>query len=349
MDNQTRILFNKLCADMARTYGVGAVDKAFAATPSVEQTLMDKIVLSSGFLQRINVIGVDELKGEKILGSVSGVLGKRTDTGAGDRQTVDAANLDANAYECVKTEYDVHLGYATIDAWAKFPDFADRFLNYVRRAIALSRIKVGFHGTAAAAVTNPAVNTMGEDVNVGWFQSLRAYNASAQLMTEGGTAGQIRLGAGDGGANLPDYVNLDGLVYDVLQLIGEEHRDGDDLVALMGRELIAFDKTQLYTAQGATPTEKERIEANAVTRTYGGLPTYTVPFMPARGLLVTSFDNLSLYFQRGHVRQKIEDNAKRDRVEHYNTMNEAYVVEDLEKAGAIEFANVKIWDGAAFA
>ena len=342
MDNKTRKLFTRLCDDMARTYEVGSVAKTFAATPSVEQTLMDKIVLSSDFLQRINVVGVDELKGEKILGSVSGLLGKRTDTSAGDRQTAEGANLDANGYECVKTEYDVHLSYALLDAWAKFPDFNDRFLSYVRRAIALSRIKVGFHGTEAAAVTNSGTNPNGEDVNLGWFQHLRAYNASAQLLAEGGTTDQIRLG----GAG--DYANLDAMVFDVLQMVGEEHRDGGDLVAMMGRELLSFDKTQLYVAQGEKPTEKERIETNAVTRTYGGLPAFTVPHMPARGLLITSWDNLSLYYQNGKVRQKIEDNAKRDRVEHYNTLNEAYVVEDLEKAAAIEFANVKIWDGSAF-
>lgn len=342
MNPRTRELFSAMCAAMAESYGVPSVDKTFAAAPSVEQTLMDKIVMSSDFLQRINVIGVDDLKGENILGSVSGVLGKRTDTSAGDRQTSDVINLDAAAYECIKTEYDVHIGYATLDAWAKFPDFNDRFLRYVRRAIALARIKVGFYGASAAAVTNPGVNINGEDVNKGWLQHLRDYNAGAQILDEGGTVGQIQLG----GAG--DYANLDAMVFDVLQMVGEVHRDGGDLVALMGRELLAFDKTQLYAAQGATPTEKERIEANAVTRTYGGLPAFSVPNMPARGLIITSWDNLSLYYQNGKVRQKIEDNAKRDRVEHYNTINEAYVVEDPEKAAAIEFANVKIWDGVAF-
>lgn len=343
MNTSSRLKFNALCAAMAASYGVPSVDKTFAATPSVEQTLMDKIVLSSDFLQRINVVGVDELKGEKILGSVSGILGKRTNTTTGDRQTISALNLDANGYECIKTEYDVHINYNTIDAWAKFPDFNDRFLAYVRRAIALSRIKVGFNGAAAAAVTNAVANPNGEDVNKGWFQHLRDYNESAQMLAEGGTADQIRIG----GAG--DFANLDALVFDVLQMVGEEHRDGGDLVALMGRELLAFDKTQLYAAQGSTPTEKERIETNAVTRTYGGLPSFSVPYMPARGLLITSWDNLSLYYQNGAVRQKIDDNAKRDRVEHYNTLNEAYVIEDLEKAAGIEFANVKLWNGTAFA
>ena len=343
MKNNTRLLFSRMCADMATTYGVPSVDRSFAATPSIEQTLMDKIVESSDFLQRINVLGVDDLKGEKILGSVTGLLGKRTDTSAGDRLTSDVMSLDAIGYECIKTEYDIHMKYATVDAWAKFPDFNDRFMNYVRKGIAQARIKAGFYGTSAAAVTDGGTNVNGEDVNKGWFQHLREYNSGAQMFDAGGTPSQIKVG----GAG--DYANLDGLVFDVLQMVGEAHRDGGDLVVLMGRELLAYDKTQLYKAQGATPTEKERVEANAVTRTYGGLPAYSVPFMPARGLLVTSWDNLSLYFQNGAVRQKIDDNAKRDQVEHYNTMNEAYVVEDLEKAAGIEFANVKLWDGAAFA
>ncbi|WP_444894923.1 phage major capsid protein, P2 family [Microbulbifer sp. SSSA005] len=340
MRNTTRLKFSTLVSQMAKTYGVDSVEKSFAATPSIEQRIQDTIVEPFSFLQQINVIGVDELKGEKILGSATGMVGKRTDTTNNDRQTVDPLGLDPNGYECVKTEYDVHILYQTLDAWAKFPDFKDRFMNYVRKAIAHARIKHGFYGTHNAAVTNSATYPNGEDVNKGWFQHLREYNAGAQIFSEGGTAGQIRLGAGG------DYENLDAMVHDVLQLVAEPHRDGDDLVALIGRDLLAQDKAQLYTAQGQTPTEKERAENSAVTRTYGGLLSHPVPFFPMRGLMITSWDNLSLYYQSGAVRQKIEDNAKRDRVEHYNTMNEAYVVETLDKAAGIEFANVKLPNGS---
>ncbi|WP_299594327.1 phage major capsid protein, P2 family [uncultured Microbulbifer sp.] len=336
MRKDTRLKFSSLVVAMAATYGVESVAETFSATPSVEQKLMDKIVASSDFLQRINVIGVDELKGEKILGSATGMVGKRTNTSSNDRQTVDPLNLDTNGYECVKTEYDVHILYNTLDAWSKFPDFKDRFMSYVRKAIAHARIRHGFYGTQAASVTDSGSNPNGEDVNVGWFQHLRAYNSGSQMLAEGGTAGEIRLGAGG------DYENLDAMVHDVLQLVDEPHRDGSDLVVIVGRDLLAQDKAQLYTAQGQKPTEKERVENSAVTRTYGGLPAYTVPFFPSRGLLITSWDNLSLYYQAGAVRQQILDNAKRDRVEHYNTINEAYVVENLDKAAGIEFANVKL-------
>ncbi|WP_226648152.1 phage major capsid protein, P2 family [Microbulbifer variabilis] len=339
MRNDTRQKYSAMIERMAKTYGIQNVEKSFAATPSIEQRLMDKIVESSAFLQRINVIGVDELKGEKILGSVNGMVGKRTNTTSNDRQTVDPLGLDAFGYECVKTEYDVHILYQTLDAWAKFSDFNDRFMKYVRKAIAHARIKHGFYGAQAAAETNSNANPNGEDVNVGWFQHLRNYNASAQMLKEGETAGKIRIGAGG------DYVNLDALVHDVLQLVADPFRDGDDLVAVIGRDLLAQDKSQLYISQGQKPSEKERVENSAVTRTYGGLPSHSLPFFPARGLLITSWDNLSLYYQNGAVRQKIEDNSKRDRVEHYNTMNEAYVVETLDKAAAIEFKNVELPDG----
>ena len=339
MKNDSRLLFSAMCTAMATTYGVGSVEHSFAATPAVEQKLMDKIVESAAFLQRINVIGVEQLTGEKILGSVSGLLGKRTDTDNNDRQTSDPLGLSANGYVCAKTEYDVHIKYGTIDSWAKFPDFNDRFMRYVRTAIAHARMKHGFYGTQAAAVTNPGANPNGEDVNKGWLQILRDFNGGAQFLTQGDTAGEIRLGANG------DYVNLDAMVHDTLQMIGDAHREADDLVAIIGRDLLATDKAQLYKAQGTTPTEKERVELASVTRTYGGLPSYQVPFFPARGLLITSFDNLSLYYQEGAVRQQITDNAKRDRIEHFNTMNEAYVLEDEEKAAGIEFANVKLPDG----
>lgn len=342
MRNETREKFNLMCVAMAQTYGVQSVAQTFAASPSIEQRLMDKIVESVDFLQRINVVGVRDLVGEKVYGSVSGLVGKRTDTDQRDRQTSSPLNLDANGYVLAKTEYDVHVKYLTMDTWSKFPDLYDRYMRYVRHAIALTRIKTGFYGIEAAAETNAEENPLGEDVNKGWLQILREYNDGANFLTQGKEQGAIRLGPNG------DYENLDEMVHDVLQMVHPIHREKDDLVAIVGRDLLATDKAQLYKSQGQTPSEKERIENNAVTRTYGSLPAHLIPNFPSRGLLITSYDNLSLYYQEGAVRQKIEDNAKRDRIEHYNTLNEGYVIEDEEKASAIEHNNVQLWNGEAF-
>lgn len=327
---------------MATTYGVTSVEKTFAVTPSISQELHDKIIESSAFLQLINVMPVDEIKGEKILGSATALIPKRTDTDLGDRQTTDALNLENKFYECYKSEYDVHIKYSTIDSWAKFPDFQQRYANWVRRAIALAKIRVGWYGITAEDVTDPVANPNGEDVNIGWLQHLRAYKSGAHWFSEGETVGEIRVGEGG------DFANLDSAVHGALQMVDEIYRDGDDLIVLLGKDLLAEDKAQLYAAQGKTPTEKERIENQAVTRTYAGLAAITAPSFPARGLLVTSLDNLSIYYQDTSVRRKVEDNSKRDRIEDYNSINECYVVEDESKCAGFEFANVKLPDGSGW-
>ncbi|MQU29769.1 phage major capsid protein, P2 family, partial [Pseudomonas helleri] len=76
-------------------------------------------------------------------------------------------------YELADTQSDVGLPYAKIDAWAKFPDFKDRYSAAVQKRIAQDRIVVGFHGTSAAAQTDLEANPKLQDVNKGWLQQLR--------------------------------------------------------------------------------------------------------------------------------------------------------------------------------
>jgi hypothetical protein len=143
-------------------------------------------------------------------------------------------------------------------------------------------------------------------------------------------SGKVKLGAGG------DYANLDALVHDTKQMVDERLRDGGDLVAIIGSDLLAADKAKLYAKQGDTPTEKERIEEAQVIETYGGLPSFSVPFFPVNAVLVTSWDNLSIYFQDSSWRKQTVDNPKRSRVEDYNSRNEGYVIEQLEKIALTE-------------
>lgn len=325
---------------LAAGYGVTSVKDQFAATPTVAQQLVDKIVEQDSFLQKINNLPVSELKGEKVFGSVSGVVPKRTNTDANDRAPQEVISLSTKGYELFKTELDFYIKYVTIDSWAKFPDFRERYNSWLRKAIAMARVRVGWYGTSAAAVTNKANNPLGQDVNKGWFQLLREYNAGAQWYTEGATDDQIRIGAGG------DFVNLDMAVHACLQMIDPLYRQDKDLVVFIGDDLLALDKAALYSAQGETPSEKERIANEKVTRTYANLPVDTPSGFPPRGLLITSYKNLSYYYQDSSVRRQILDNAKRDRIEEYSSVNDGYVIEDEEKAAGFEFANIKLKNAA---
>lgn len=314
---------------IAETYGVERASRMFSVDPSVAQELNDAITAKADFLERINIIPVSEIKGEKVFIGVNGPVTGRTNTKTTDRQAKDASALEHTTYELADTQSDVGLPYAKIDAWAKFPDFKDRYSAAVQKRIAQDRIVIGFHGTSAAAQTDLEANPKLQDVNKGWLQQLRE-DAPQQVLKEGATAGKITLGAGG------DYANLDALVHDTKQMVDEILREDGDLIAIIGSDLLAADKAKLYTKQGDTPTEKERIENAQVISTYGGLPSFSVPNFPVNAVLVTSWDNLSIYFQDSSWRKQTVDNPKRSRVEDYNSRNEGYVIEQLEKIALTE-------------
>ncbi|MDF2640985.1 MAG: capsid protein [Pseudomonas sp.] len=314
---------------MAETYGIERASKTFSVEPSIAQELNDSITAKADFLERINVVPVSEIKGEKVFIGVNGPVTGRTNTKTTDREAKDASALENTTYELSDTQSDVGLPYAKIDAWAKFPDFKDRYSGAVQKRIAQDRIVIGFHGTHAATQTDLAAYPKLQDVNKGWLQQLRE-QAPQQVLKEGAAAGKVTLGAGG------DYANLDALVHDTKQMVDEILREDGDLVAIIGSDLLAADKAKLYTKQGDTPTEKERIENLQVIATYGGLPSFSVPNFPVNAVLVTSWDNLSIYFQDSSWRKQAVDNPKRSRVEDYNSRNEGYVIEQLEKIALTE-------------
>jgi P2 family phage major capsid protein len=314
---------------MAEAYGVERSSRMFSVEPTIAQELNDAITAKADFLERINVVPVSEIKGEKVFIGVNGPVTGRTNTKTTDREAKDASALDNTQYELADTQSDVGLPYAKIDAWAKFPDFKERYSAAVQKRIAQDRIVIGFHGTHAATQTDLEKFPKLQDVNKGWLQQLRE-QAPQQVLKEGGAAGKVTLGAGG------DYANLDALVHDTKQMVDEILREDGDLVAIIGTDLLAADKAKLYTKQGDKPTEKERIEDAQVIATYGGLPAFSVPNFPVNAVLVTSWDNLSIYFQDTSWRKQTIENPKRSRVEDYNSRNEGYVIEQLEKIALTE-------------
>ena len=225
---------------MAETYGVEVVTRMFSVEPTIAQELNDAITAKADFLQRINITPVTEIKGQKVFLGTSGPVTGRTNTKTTDREAKDASALDQDTYELSSTESDVSLAYAKIDAWAKFPDFHQKYSAAVQKQIALDRIMVGFHGTHAAVQTDMTAYPLLQDVNKGWLQQARE-QVPAQVLKEGAVAGKVTMGVNG------DYANLDALVHDTKQMIDERVRDGGDLIAIIGSDLLAADKAKLYT------------------------------------------------------------------------------------------------------
>ena len=68
----------------------------------------------------------------------------------------------------------------------------------------------------------------------------------------------------------------------------------------------------------------------------GGLPAARVPHFPDNALLITSFDNLSIYYQKDAKRRYIQEKPSKNRIEDYQSSNEAYVIEAYEKVALVE-------------
>lgn len=322
MRNDTRIAFNRWKEQVAKLSGVPSASEAFNVEPSVQQTLESKIQESSEFLGRISIVGVDELKGEKLGLGISGPIAGRTDVSQNDRTPRDLSTLDPHAYECVSTEFDTYLPWSKLDAWSRFPDFQVRVRNAIIRQQALDRIMIGFNGTSAAAETDRQANPMLQDVNKGWLHHYRT-DAEQRVLSGGATAGKIVIGEAG------DYANLDALVFDAVnELIDPWHREDTSLVAIMGRKMLADKYYPLIQQHGETPTEARALDMIISQKRVGGLGAVRVPFVPDGTILVTSLENLSMYWQRGSRRRYVKDKPERKRVENYESSNDAYVVED---------------------
>lgn len=330
MRNDTRQEFNRFAQRIAQLSGVPSAGESFAVSPSVQQTLETRIQESSDFLGSINIIGVDELKGEKLGLGLTGPIAGRTDTTANDRTPRDLSSLDATGYECRSTEFDTYLPWSKLDAWAKFPDFQARVRNMIIRQQALDRIMIGFNGTSAAVETDRVANPLLQDVNIGWLQHYRA-NAAARVLSEGANVGEVRVGPGG------DYKNIDALVYDVVnELIDPWHRESTELRAICGRKIMADKYFPLIQDHASTPTESRALDMLISQKRMGGQQAARVPYFPDGTLLITPPENLSIYWQRGSRRRYLRDEPKRKRVENYESSNDAYVVEDFGAGCLVE-------------
>ncbi|NOH35612.1 phage major capsid protein, P2 family [Vibrio chagasii] len=347
MQENTKIQLAEYVKEVAKSNEVADATEMFTVNPNGQQRLIESIRESNWFLTRINIIPVSNQTGESIGLGVTGMIASRTDTsGDKERTAKDYTSMGAMPYACVQTNFDTAIRYAKLDAWAHMKNFPMIVKKHTRLQIDANKITVGWYGKSAATNTDPATNPNGEDVNKGWFQAIREHSPE-RMITEGKTTGKIRIGLGSEAAPA-DFIGLDPAVLNVKNLLDPACTKAGDLIAIIGDDLLAYEKAKFYDKHGNTPSEKSKVEEVQVIGTYGGLPAVSVPGFPSTGIMVTSYDNLSIYILDGSVRRSVgQKNDKKDQVENFESMNMAYVIEEKGKAAAIEFDNVELWiDGA---
>ncbi len=331
MRNETRQKFNEFTGKVAKLNAITSAMVKFNVQPSVQQTLETKMQESVAFLSMINMVPVDELKGQKVGIGISSTIAGRTNTDSKDRQPNNPAALYDHNYECAQTNYDTMIGYAQLDSWAKFPDFQTRIRDAIITRQGLDRIMIGWHGTSAAPDTDRNANPLLQDVNIGWLKHIRT-DAPAQVMSEGTEgSGKIYVDVADG-----DYKNLDAMVFDAVnELIKPWFQDDTELVVICGRKLLS-DKYFPIINDASDNQNKLAGQVLVSQKQIGGLKAVRVPFFPDNAMLITKLSNLSIYWQDGARRRHIEEEPKRNRIVNYESSNDAYVVEDYDCVALVE-------------
>lgn len=328
MRPETRTLFTNYMGEIAKLNGVTDASKSFNVSAPVQITMDQKIQESSAFLSLINIIPVVDQMGDKLGLGVSGPSAGRTNTDTKERKTRDLTKIDPNGYLCVKTNFDTHLKFQQLDAWARFKDFQLRIRNAIIQRQALDRIMIGFNGVSAAVDTDINANPLLQDVNKGWLQLLRE-RAPERVLSEGKDGGKVKIGVGG------DYLSLDAAVFDLAMLLDPWFQGDTQLVALVSRDTL-HDKYFPLVNESDKATEKLATDIIVSQKRVGGVQAVAVPYMPTGKVLLTRYDNLSIYPQESARRRHVKEAPERDRVEFYESSNDAYVIEDFGCAVMLE-------------
>ena len=329
MQNDTRKRFNAYREKTAAENGVSSAANTFTAVPAVEQRAVATAQESHALLKSINMVGVTSLDGQAVGISIGAPIAGRTNTDLRPRTPRNAVDLaEDNSYHCEKTEFDVALPFSMLDGWAQFPDFEQRIDQAIGDRQALDRLMIGFNGTHAAEQTDRDAYPLLQDVNIGWLQKIRT-KAPAQVKAAGAVVGKVTIGA------TGDYPNLDGLVYAALQMLAPHHRKRPDLVVLIDRDLLHT--KFLGNVDDATDNTRELALNRILTSgLVGGIPHRDAPFFPDAKLLVTTLRNLSIYYQKTTLRRFIQEQPNTEQVNDFQSLNEAYVVEDYGLVALVE-------------
>lgn len=324
LNPKTRQALNRYMSHIASMNGAESFSTPFEVVPAKEQKLIDQYSLQTDFLGRINIQGVKMGHGEKLGLGQNKSVASTTDTRIQPRRPTGLFDLEGiDEYLCTQTDYDIAIDWRVIDNWGYLPDFQTRLANLAVKTIAQDMQRCGFNGTHRVKTSNRELYPNLEDVNIGWLEKIRQHNAERHI-------NGITVGAAH------EFKNMDALAEMVVhELIGEQHRQAGDLVAITSTGLVT-DKYLNLINQDHAPTEQHAANALYMKKNLGTLAVDTPNFFVPNGLLITSYDNLSIYQQRGTLRRYFRDEPEWNRTTDYRSVNECFVVEDYTKVAFIE-------------
>lgn len=328
----TRTKLAAYIKDVARANNVEDARYTFAVQPVPEQKIIAAYQEVADFLKQINIFPVDNAKGQKIGLQIGTTIAGTTDTRVKPRAPAAVGSLDLlDEHDCTQTNYDVAYYWSLLNAWKHHPDFKSKLQAMVIKAIALDKLCIGFNGLYRALTSDRVANPLLQDVKKGWLQKIR--EIAPEQHYEGIDDGTGKLVIKIGAAN--EYKTVDALVESAVEeYIAVQHRESG-LVAICGRGILS-DKYLPLLNTIQDPTEQIAARTIYANKQLGTLKALHVPHFPAKTILITTPDNLSIYMQSGTLNRSIIEQPEWDRAVDFQSVNEDFVVEDYSKCVLLE-------------
>ncbi|WP_456309397.1 phage major capsid protein, P2 family [Serratia proteamaculans] len=342
MDNNTRHLFDQYIARQAQLNGVSvsAISAKFAVDPTLQQRLELAAQESDSFLNKINVFGVKQQIGQKVLIGSKGPLAGVNNSSTTRRNPGSNQSMEPFDYMCRKVNYDYGITYEQLDAWSHMPNFQPLISQAMARQMSLDRIMIGFNGIKYSDPSDRAANPLLQDCGIGWLQKIRDEAPhrviSGVTVTSRDDENKI-IAKGT-------YGNLTAAVYDAKNsLMDECHKRNPDNVVILAGDLLTTSNFPAVNAMSQTNPNTELLAGQLIVaqERVGNMPTFIAPFFPVCGVLITPFKNLSVYYLRGGLRRTIKEEPEYNRIATYQSSSDDFVIED--------YGNVAFIDGIEFA
>jgi len=349
MLESTQIAVDNYIAQVGKANGVANPSaRKFTVGPAIQQKMVARLRLTSTFLSLISIQTVVQQEGEKLGVGATRPIASRTNTKTpgNKRVATDPTSIERlNRYRCEQTNSDYAWPYDKLDAWAHIPEFQTLLRDSVLTQQGIDKILIGWNGTSVAPDTDIEANPLLQDVNIGWIQHLRTdapdriiswgdkdpqvKDPTTHAITHAGSVKVRKDGTGD-------YINLDALVVDALNLLDERVRTATDLVVIIGAKLAGNRTFTLVNDNSSDAVKALALDVLLGKQTIGGKPAYQVPYFPENAIMITSLKNLAIYIQLGTLRRMLRDEPDYDQVANYESENDAYVIEDYGKVAYVE-------------
>jgi hypothetical protein len=240
-----------------------------------------------------------------------------------------------NEYKTKQLHVDEIITYEEIDTALNQQDLVQKWNKRIVEAIALDKEFLIFNGVDDAESTLDVTDDEVAKLDKGIIKQVEEFNPLNYIeeytLEDGTTPTDNKVRIGSSLNKTAGFKTIDQCIDQYTSLIPRHLRR--NIVAMFNNNLLAQFSGKLYE-QSIIPSEKDQIQK--ALHTWGGLPAYIHPDIPDNTIIITSFDNIAMYYRKGSLRRKMTDDIGSHGIRDIWYWEQDICVQDLQRIVVIK-------------